>query len=482
MNRKMIFSILRKLMLAEGLLLLIPMGVAIIYREPTWWCFLAVTALLAAVGLWPMKEPANQDIYAKEGFVIVGLAWLLWSVFGALPFVISGCIPNMIDAVFETASGFTTTGSTILTEIESLPRGILFWRSFTHFIGGMGVLVFVLAIVPLAGSRSMYIMRAEVPGPTVDKLVPKTGQTAKILYGMYIALTAVLVIMLCAGGMPLYDSLVTAFGTAGTGGFAVKNISIAAYNSAYTDIVLSVFMTLFSFNFNLYYLVLTKRLKSALKSEELWAFLGIIAASVLSIAFNIRNLYSSFGEALRYSGFQVTSIISTTGFSTADFAQWPQYSQNLLLLLMFIGACAGSTGGGLKVGRVVLMCKSIRRELGRIARPRIVAVIRMDGKVVEEETIKGVHNYIVIYVAILFVSCLIVAMNGVSVETALSSVAACLNNIGPGLGPIVGPMGNFASLSYLSKIVLTADMLIGRLEIFPILMIMMPSLWRKKAL
>ncbi|WP_434310991.1 TrkH family potassium uptake protein [Hominifimenecus sp. rT4P-3] len=481
MNNKMIRYILYKLIGVEGIMLLIPMAVAILYGESSYLSFLIVAAVLIALSLTlGAKKPENPVIYAKEGFFIVGLTWVIWSVFGALPFVISGAIPNFIDAFFETVSGFTTTGSTILAEIETLPKGILFWRSFTHWIGGMGVLVFVLAIIPLADKRSMYLMRAEVPGPTVGKLVPRTMGTAKILYAIYIGLTFLQVILLMFGGLSLYDALVHAFGTAGTGGFSVYNASIAAYNSAYVDGVITIFMILFGVNFNLFYLMIAKKFAQAFKNTELWTYLGIIASSILIITINIYHLYGTVTASFRHASFQVASIITTTGYATADFATWPYLSQMILLLLMVLGACAGSTGGGIKIARVVLMVKSIRRELKRLVHPRSVNVVRMDGKTVEEETIQGVHTYLLFYMVILFVSILLVSFNSLDVSTTISSVISCLNNIGPGLGEITGPTGNFSTLSFFSKIVLSLDMLIGRLEIFPILLLAMPSLWKKK--
>ena len=483
MNKKMVYNILLKLMAVEGMLLLIPVLVSLWYGESCWKDFLIVAVLLIVVGLgFSHKQPENQNIYAKEGLFIVGLVWILWSFFGCIPFVISGAIPNLVDAFFETVSGFTTTGASILTEIESLPRGILFWRSFTHWIGGMGVLVFVLAIIPLANDRSMYLMRAEVPGPTVGKLVPKTMETAKILYGMYIVLTVTEMVLLLLGGLPIYDSVVTAFGTAGTGGFSVMNSSIGAYDSAYVDGVITVFMLLFGLNFNLYYLILLRKFSQVLHSEELWVYLGIVAAMITAITINIRSLYPSILTAFRYAAFQVASLISSTGFVTADFAQWPYFSQTLLLLIMFLGACAGSTGGGIKVARVIIIAKSIVREMRHMIKPRSVSVIRMDGKTVEEDTVQGVHTYMLFYVVILFFSVLLVGVNGYDLTTTVSAVVTCLNNMGPGLGTIVGPSGNFASLSVLSKLVLCLDMLIGRLEIFPIVLLFMPSMWQKKSL
>ncbi|MBQ7247527.1 MAG: TrkH family potassium uptake protein [Lachnospiraceae bacterium] len=482
MNRKMIVSILAKLMLLEALLLLAPAMVAVYFGE-SFWPFLLVAAGCALIGLLgSLFLPKNQTIYTKEGFFVVGLVWVLWSLVGALPFVITGAIPNYVDAFFETASGFTTTGSSILTEIESLPKSILFWRSFTHWIGGMGVLVFLIAIVPLAQGRSMYLMKAEMPGPSADKLVPKTANTAKILYLIYMGLTLTQFILLLCGGMPVFDSAVNAFATAGTGGFSVKNAGIGAYGSPYAEWIITIFMYLFGINFNIYYLILLRRVKAALHNEELWMYLGIIVTSVTVIAFNISGLYATVSETIRTSAFQVAAVISSTGFSTADFVQWPNLSQMILFLLMFLGACAGSTGGGLKVVRLLLTCKIIRRDLRKIARPREVSCIRMDGKVVEEETLSGIKTYLLVYFAIIFGSFIFLMFEGKDVITTFTSVVTCFNNIGPGLGPIVGPAGNFSTWSAFGKIVLSFDMLLGRLEIFSILLLFMPSLWKKKVL
>ena len=483
MNRRMVFEILRKLLLVEGILLLLPMLIALSYREASWWTFLAVAAVLMLIGGINLhKKPKDRNIYTKDGLLIVGLAWVLWSLFGALPFVLSGAIPNYVDAVFETVSGFTTTGSTILTDIESLPKGILFWRSFTHWIGGMGVLVFVMAILPLASERNMYIMRAEVPGPTVGKLVPKANETAKILYAIYIGLTLLEVVLLLIGGMSFFDSVCHAMATAGTGGFSTMNASVGAYNSAYIEIVITVFMVLFGVNFNVYYLILLRRFKAVFKNEELLVYLGIFAAATLVIAVNISGLYDGFGDALRQSGFTVSSVMSTTGFGVTDYLKWPMLSQHILMILMFFGACAGSTGGGIKIIRLLLIFKIIKRDLRKIARPRLVSCVRVDGTVVEEDTLKGIYTYMLVFITILTLSTAVVAFDGHDIATTFSSVVTCINNVGPGMGVINGPVGNFSSFSVLTKLVLTVDMLIGRLEIFPILMLFMPSLWRKKTL
>ena len=483
MNKRMVLSIIRKLMLVEGVLLLLPMIVAIIYRESCWASFAIVAAALMLQGVIGYhKQPADQNIYTKDGLIIVGLAWVMWSLFGALPFVISGAIPNYIDAVFETASGFTTTGSSILTEIQSLPKGILFWRSFTHWIGGMGVLVFVMAILPLAKERNMYIMRAEVPGPTVGKLVPKADQTAKILYALYIGLTLLETILLMFGGMNLYNAICHAMATAGTGGFSTLNASIGGFNSPYIEWVCTAFMILFGVNFNLYYLLILRKFKPVFKNEELRVYLGIILIATAIIAININSVVGSFSTSVRHAGFTVASIISTTGFVNTDYLNWPLFSQHLLFILMFFGACAGSTGGGLKTVRLILIWKIMKRDLRKIARPRLISSIRVDGTPVDEDTIKGIYTYFMVFFVIVTASTFIVAFDGLDFSTTFSSVVTCINNVGPGMGVLNGPSGNFHALGWLSKIVLTIDMLIGRLEIFPMLMLFMPSLWRKKTL
>ena len=483
MNKRMVFNIIRKLMLVEGILLLLPMLVAVIYREGSWTSFAMVAAgLILLGGIGFHKQPADQNIYAKDGLMIVGLAWVFWSLCGALPFVISGAIPNYIDAVFETASGFTTTGSSILTEIQTLPKGILFWRSFTHWIGGMGVLVFVMAILPLAKERNMYIMKAEVPGPTVGKLVPKANETAKILYALYIGLTLLEAALLMFGGMSFYNAICHSMATAGTGGFSTLNASIGGFHSPYIEWVCTVFMILFGVNFNLYYLIFLRRFKPVFKNEELRVYLLIFLVLTGIIAVNINGLYDDFGTSVRQSGFTVASIMSTTGFVSTDYLQWPLFSQHLLLILMFCGACAGSTGGGLKIVRLILIGKLVKRDLRKIARPRLVSSIRVDGAVVDEDTLKGIYTYLMVFVVILAFSTAIVALDGYDITTTFSGVVTCINNVGPAMGVLNGPSGNFYAFSPLAKIVLTIDMLVGRLEIFPMLMLFMPSLWRKKTL
>lgn len=423
-------------------------------------------------------KPKNRVIYAKEGFVIVAFAWLLLSGIGALPFVISGEIPSYIDAFFETVSGFTTTGASILTNVEKMSHGLLFWRSFTHWIGGMGVLVFIMAVVPSAADRSIHILRAEVPGPTVGKLVPRMKDTAKILYLLYIVLTVLEIILLLAGGMPLFDSIVHAFGTAGTGGFGIKANSIAGYNH-YLQWVITIFMLLFGINFNLFYLMLLRRFKAAFHSSELWCYMGIWVVATLVVTFNVMQLYESFSESLRLAAFQTASIMTTTGYATADFNLWPNLSKGILVVLMCIGACAGSTAGGLKISRVMLLMKMIRRELRHMLHPRSVGVVKFEGKKVDNQTLSSVNAYFAIYVVISAIIFLLLCIDGFDLETNLTAMIACFNNIGPGLGR-VGPAASFAGYSVLSKLVLSFAMLLGRLEIFPLLFAVIPSTWMKK--
>ncbi len=477
MNYKMIRYILGTILKVEALLMCLPALVAFWYGEGDLLPFLVTILVASGLGLGlALKRPQNTVIYAREGFVITSLSWIVMSLVGALPFRLAGAIPHYIDAVFETVSGFTTTGASILTDVEAMGRGLLFWRSFTHWVGGMGVLVFLLAIVPLAGGRSVHIMRAESPGPVVGKLVPKVRDTAMILYGIYITMTVVLIALLLLGGMPLYDSAVHAFGTAGTGGFGIWGDSIAHYDSAYIDVVLSIGMVLFGVNFNIYYLLLMGKVKSILRSEELRWYLGIIAGATLLIAWNTLSRWGGILQSLRYAFFQVASVITTTGFATADFNLWPELSRMLLLVLMLVGACAGSTGGGMKVSRLIIMLKSAKREISRMLHPRSVYTLQFEGKPLEDQTIHNVFTYFFILVFLVIASVLLVSLDNMDFDSTFSAVLACINNIGPGLG-IVGPMGSYAALSPLSKLVLILDMLLGRLEIFPMLMLFAPSVW-----
>ena len=472
MNTRMVLRTIGKILLFEAAMLMLPLITSLIYKENTWTYFLATISVILIVGGFMASTPTkDKRIYAKEGFYIVSIAWILVSFFGALPFWFSGEIPSLIDAFFETVSGFTTTGATILSDIEALSYGMLFWRSFTHWIGGMGVLVFVLAFLPKSEGQHMYLMRAEVPGPVVGKLVSKIKTTARILYGIYALITFIEVVLLLLGGMPLFDSIVNSFSTAGTGGFGIKNNSIAYYDSAYVDAVITIFMIICGINFNLFYLIVLGNVKEALKSEELRWYLGIISAFTIIITINIIPLYSNIFEAFRYSAFQVGSIITTTGFITADFSLWPVLSQVLLVLLMLIGASAGSTGGGIKVGRIIILFKSSLRDLKQLIHPRSVYTVKLDGKNMEEQTIKAAHSYFFIYMIILTISVIILCFDSLDIVSMVTAVITCLGNVGPGLGAIVGPVGNFSTLSDLSKIVLSFDMLAGRLEIFPLIMV-----------
>ncbi len=481
MNRRMVIYTIGQLIGVEAAVMMLPLCVSLIYGEGSWKAFLitiGIAIVLSALGLL-LSRPKSHVIYAKEGFATVALAWIIMSGIGALPFVISGEIPNYIDAFFETVSGFTTTGSSIVRDVEALSHGILFWRSFTHWLGGMGVLVFVMAILPSSSDRSIHLMRAEVPGPVVGKLVPKIKETAKILYLIYMVMTFIEVIFLLCGGMPLFDSLVHSFGTAGTGGFGIKADSIGGYSS-YCQWVITIFMLLFGINFNLFYLCLIRRFKSVLKSEELWAYLGIVLAAATIITVNIMPIYNSLSRSIRLSVFQVASIITTTGYATADFNTWPVLSKGILLILMFFGACAGSTGGGFKISRVVLLLKAVKREFHRLIHPRSRTTIRFEGKNVDEGTISGVECYLALYV-ICFVSIFLILCfeKNFDIETNFSAAASCFNNIGPGLGS-VGPVLNFADYSAVSKIVLSIAMLLGRLELFPLIITLAPSTWTKK--
>ena len=457
---------------AESALLLLPLLVAALYREDPVPFLIPLLALgVCALALCRIRVK-EKTIYAREGFLIVSLSWILVSLAGAVPFVLGGAIPSYVDAVFD-------TGASILTDVESLPRGLLFWRSFTHWIGGMGVLVFIMAVLPLANDRSMHVMRAEVPGPAVGKMVPRARDTAMWLYGIYLGLTLLEVVFLLAGGMPLFDSLVNTFGTAGTGGFAIKNASIGFYNSAYVDGVITVFMLLFGINFNLYFLLLMRDFKQVLKSEELRVYLGVALTAMLLIALNILPQYGGFGVAFRYSAFQVSSIMTTTGFATADYTLWPTFSQTILFLLMILGACGGSTGGGLKVSRAIILVKSLGREVVRLVHPRAVSTVRLDGKRVEAQTVRDVGVFFIAYMFIIAVMTLLISLDGFGFATTFSAVTACMGNIGPGLGA-VGPMGNFADFSLASKLLLSLTMLLGRLEIFPLVLFFTPVLYEKR--
>lgn len=479
MNFRMVWQVLGRVLCINAGLLLLPMIVALCYGESPL-PFLISAAMTGLIGLvcWRIHSK-SVTITAREGFLIVGLSWVIMALFGALPFVLSGEIPNYIDALFETVSGLSTTGASILTDVEALSHGVQFWRLFTHWIGGMGILVFIMAILPMAGNRSMHIMRAEVPGPTVGKLVPRIRKTARILYLLYIAMTLVETILLLFGGMSFYDALLHAFATAGTGGFSNRALSVGYYNSAYIDIVISTFMLLFGVNFSLYFLILMGNVRQALHNEELRWYLGIVVFAVLTIAFDLGDRYGSIFGAMRYAYFQVSSIITTTGFATANFAEWPEYSQAMLVLLMFIGGCAGSTGGGLKVSRVIILFKSAATEVKRMLRPRCVEHIRLDGKPVETDTVHKVLSYFFFYIMIMLFGVLLISLDGYDFTTNITASLGCLSNVGPGLS-LVGPIGSYAVFSPMSKIVLILEMLLGRLEIYPILLLFVPSMWKRR--
>ena len=474
----MIGFVIGRILWTEAALLLLPALVALLYGEPAL-PFWGPILLLLAAGLPFRKKPRQTALYARDGFAVVALAWVLMSAFGALPFLISGYIPNFVDAFFETVSGFTTTGATILTEVEPLSQGILFWRSFTHWIGGMGVLVFVMAVLPMTDGHGMHLLRAEMPGPSVGKLVSRMSDTAKILYGIYLAMTLVEIVLLVLGGMPLFDSCIHAFGSAGTGGFSSKNLSVGAYDSAYFDVVIGIFMLLFGVNFNLYYFLLVRRFRDVFRSEELWAYLAIVGTAVVAIALDILHMYGSFAKSLRYSFFQVSSIITTTGYATADFNLWPTFSKGILVVLMFVGACAGSTGGGIKVARIVILTKTSWGDMRKMLHPNAVTTTRFEGKSLTDKHIRSVHLFITVYLIVFTVSFLLLSLNGFDIVTTFTALTACINNIGPGL-EVVGPMGNFAGFAWWSKLLLSFDMLVGRLEIFPMLLLFAPSIWQRR--
>ena len=479
MNYRMIKYTVGWLLLFEAGFLCVPLLTAAIYGEKEFTSFLLTIGICVALSLLFLlvAKPKSNVLYAREGFVIVALCWITLSIFGALPFTFSGVTESYIDSLFETASGFTTTGSTIFSQVENLPRCINIWRCFTHWVGGMGVLVFIMAFLPLSGAQNMHIMKAESPGPTVSKLVPRVRHTALILYLIYFVLTVVQFIFLVCGNMPIYDALCTAFGTAGTGGFGIKNDSFGSY-STYLQIVVTVFMLLFSLNFNAYYLVLKGRLKDAF-SSEIKVFICIVVTVVAVITLNIRSLFDTLGDAIKHSAFTVASLISTTGFATVEFDVWPMLSKLLLLAVMFVGACAGSTGGGLKVSRVQILVKGAISEIGNLLHPRRVKKIHVEKRPVENEVVRTVNAYLVVYVFIYFVSMLIISIDNHDFSTTFTSVLAALNNIGPGLSD-VGPTQNFGFFSIPSKLVLIFDMLAGRLELFPMLLLFNPATWKNK--
>ncbi len=474
----MVVFTIGKLLKVEALLLLLPFIVGLIYREQEATAYAVVAVFTLLVGtLLSWKKPKNRNIFAKEGFFIVGVSWTLLSLFGAFPFMLSGEIPSLTDAFFETVSGFTTTGSSILTTLSTISHASLFWRSFTHWVGGMGILVFTVAFIPIASGRTMHILKAEMPGPIIGKLVSKVSVTARILYVIYTVLTVIQIILLVLGDMPLFDSILNSFATAGTGGFAMSDAGIAGYNSAYIDGVLSVFMILFGINFNLIYFFILGKIVPVLKSEELRGYLAIIAVSTILITINISSQYPSYLKAFRYAVFQVASIITTTGFATANYDLWPMFSQMILLLLMFVGACAGSTGGGIKVSRIQILIKHAIQELKKIIHSRSVASLKYEGETISTKTMENIHAYLVLYLLVFVVSLLILSLENIQFQTIFSAVATCINNVGPGFKG-VGPTENFGFLSNLSKWTLSFAMLAGRLEMFPILLLFSKPFWK----
>lgn len=483
MNYKMVGRFLAQILVVEGVFMVPAVMICLVQGEIRalhgfLWSLIAICMVILIL-FFTCRE-AESSFYAKEGLACVGLGWIVLSLLGCLPFFLSGEIPNYLDALFEIVSGFTTTGASILPEVESLSKGILYWRSFSHWLGGMGVLVFLLAIAPAGGRGSgytMHILRAESPGPNVGKLVPKMRDTAKILYWMYILLTVLDVVFLLLGRMPVFDAVCTAFGTAGTGGFGIRNNSIAGY-SPYLQNVCTVFMLLFGVNFSCYYLLIMRQVKNVLKDEELRMYLGVVLGSILLIVWNLKGYYGSFGETVRHAAFQVASIVTTTGFATTDFDLWPSFSKAILLSLMVIGACAGSTGGGLKCGRALLLLKSLHRNIRKVLHPQKVQIVRNNGQMVDEKVLENTNAYLAAYVVIVLLSFILISLDGFSITTNISAVFACFNNIGPGFDS-VGPTCNFSIYSAFSKLVLIADMLAGRLEIFPILILFSRSTWTR---
>ncbi len=484
MNYRIVGRIVGMILLIEALFMLVPMGISFYEGETlAAQSFVATIAIMLVTGglLALAARRGEKKFYAQEGFVATSLSWLVMSAFGALPFWISREIPNYIDALFEMVSGFTTTGASILTDVEVMSRGLLYWRSFSHWLGGMGILVFLLAVVPAAkktAGSDMYLMRAESPGPSVGKLTPHLRQTAIILYVMYVTLTVTCTIFLLAGGMPLFDALCTAYGTAGTGGFGIYNTSMGGF-SPYLQNVVMVFMFLFGINFGIYYMLIMRQFRAAFRDEELRLYCGLAVGAVVLVTLNIRSMYDSFGEALHHAAFQISSIMTTTGYSTVDFNLWPEFSKALILLLMVFGACAGSTAGGMKMSRILLLLKGARGNLRKTLHPRRVQAIQMNGRVVEDAMINSVNAYLVVYCILAFGSFVVISLDGYSIDTNLSAVLSCFNNIGPGLD-MIGPMSNYSAYSNLSKLVLTLDMLLGRLEIFPVLALLSRHTWSRR--
>lgn len=477
MNFRMIKYFLGWILVFETMFLLIPLVTAVIYGEQCFFAILLSMAVcLAAGGLLIWKKPKNTELYSREGFVIVSMSWIVLSLFGCLPFVFSGAIPSFTDALFETVSGFTTTGASILAEVERLPKAMLIWRSFTHWVGGMGVLVFIMAFIPLSGGQNIHIMKAESPGPSVSKLVPRVKTTALILYSIYFVLTLIEFVLLLFGDMSVFDALNTALSTAGTGGFGIKNDSIASY-SPYIQIVVTVFMIMFGINFSSYYFILTGRIKEAF-NKEIRVYFGIIFFAIAIITFNLRDFYDTFGDTFRNVSFTVASIISTTGYSTVDFDLWPQLSKTIIVLLMLTGSCAGSTSGGIKITRIIILFKGLAKELEVMIHPKQLKKITMDSKPIEHEVVRSVNSYLVCYVLLFMASAAVISIDGHDLITNFTAVSAAINNVGPGL-EAVGPSRNFGFFSTPSKLVLIFDMLAGRLELFPMLLLFSKATWKK---
>ena len=479
MNYRYIFKIIGKILFIIALLLILPTLVSIYYKENILpFIYTIIITLIISLFLSNIKVKRN-DYYKKDGILLTLLTWIIVSIIGAIPFIISKSIPSIIDAVFETASGFTTTGSSILSNIEILPKGILFWRSFTHWIGGMGILIFVIAILPIANNNSMHVAKAEMPGPFKEKVSPKLNDTAKWLYIVYIVLTILEIISLYISKMPLFDSIVTSFGTAGTGGFGIKNTSIAFYNSKAIEYIIAIFMLLFGINFNVYFLIVFKKYKSAIKHEEMRYYLIIVLIATLLITWNILPYVNSIEQGFRYSLFQVSSLVTTTGFSTTDFNMWPQFSKTILLLLMFCGACGGSTGGGIKVSRIIIAFKKIYKDALNIIHPNAIKKIKFENNTLSDEKVNNIGFFIILYFILLFIFTIILSFNNLDFETSFTSVIACMSNIGPGFS-LVGPASNYSFLSDLSKITLTLAMILGRLELYPILLFLFPKSFSTK--
>ena len=477
MNYRMISYILGWILIFEGLFLTVPIITGAVFGESALISYLIALGICLLIGaLLVLKKPKNKQLFAREGCVIVALSWIVLSLFGSLPFIISGEIPSFIDALFETVSGFTTTGASILSDVEKLSHASLMWRSFTHWVGGMGVLVFIMEFLPLSGAQNMHIMKAESPGPSVSKLVPRVRTTAMLLYSIYFVLTLVEFIMLLCGGMSVFEALNTAFATAGTGGFGFLNSSMGSF-SPYIQIVITVFMILFAINFNCYYLLLCGKLREMF-NLELRTFLIIVATAITVITINISSMFSSVGEALRHAAFTVASLISTTGFSTVDFNMWPELSRTLLVLIMFIGGCAGSTCGGIKVSRMIILFKGMAKELQTMVQPRQIKKIKMDSRMIDHETVRSVNVYMVAYLMIFAISLVFISFDNHDLITNFTAVTAAINNIGPGLD-LVGPTSNFGFFTMQSKIILIFDMLAGRLELFPMLLLFTPATWKK---